>query len=606
MIDREIADRVRSFTDGADAETLRQTLDLVLASTQEGGDPGALVDAFYCDLDFGTGGLRGILGPGTNRVNRVVVARATQGLCSYAKRFLGGKPGAICIAGDCRHGSKEFAREAACVIAGNGLKAYMFEDLRPTPELSFAVRHFGAVAGIVLTASHNPKEYNGYKVSWADGAQVVPPHDRGIIDEVRKVASMRQVLRADFDSAVADGKIEIIGEAVDRAFIDAMDVVRLWPELTASSGGDLKIVYTPLHGTGITVVPKALAHWGFSNVVIEPEQAKPDGDFPTTKSPNPEERAALQRAIELAEKEQADVVFATDPDADRIGIAVRHGGKFELMTGNQVAVLLAHYLCGSLKERGRLAANSVVIKTIVTSELVAEVAKEFGAGVDDCLTGFKYIGELIRLYEEQGTPEAPSKVFVMGCEESYGYLVGTHARDKDAVVSACVLAEMALRAKTQGRTLVDLLHDVFARHGVYLESQLSRVMKGVTGMQQIAGLMETLRTAPPREIGGTAVASVVDIQKNTRTDVASGKVSDGPGLPKSNVLVFGLADGSTIVARPSGTEPKIKFYFMVVERDGFPLAERGQLQAKLSGAADKQKRLMDGFSSIVDAAVAAK
>lgn len=600
MLTQELAERVRTFVDGASAETLREVLDLVLDDAVKPQKPSALEEAFYTDLDFGTGGLRGLMGVGTNRMNRVVVAKATQGLVNYIKQHV---PAArsICIAYDSRLNSTEFAREAACVIAANGLKAYLFEDVRPTPELSFAVRYLGSTAGIVITASHNPKEYNGYKVSWEDGGQVVAPHDKGIIDQVRQVTSLRQVKLVDFDEALNSGAIELIGKQVDEAFLDSLETVRMRAELSQKSGDQLHIVYTPLHGTGIKLVPEALRRWGFTRVTPVAEQSEPDGSFPTTKSPNPEEKAALELGISLARKVQADVVFATDPDADRIGIAVRHGGDYQLMSGNQVAALLAYYICETLQEQGRLPENAVIVKTIVTTEMIKAIATHYHVVVDNCLTGFKYIAELIRRYEEQGQGAGkPSKTFLMGCEESYGYLVGTHARDKDSVVSACVLAEMALWAKTRGKTLVDLLHDLYLQYGVYMESQLSKSMPGKTGMQQIQGLMESLRQNVPSEIASIAVKSVTDILKDACYDLTTQLPQKGPGLPKSNVLIFKLADGSLVVARPSGTEPKIKFYFMVVDRAGYPLVDAALLPAKIEDCQRKEKALRQGFDRMVN------
>ena len=485
MTTAAIAERIRLFKEGAGAQTVRETDAFVAANSGTSDGAAAIEDAFYRDLDFGTGGLRGLMGPGTNRMNEVTVAKATQGLVNYIRLATGGTGGSVAIAHDPRHLSPEFARVAACVIAGNGMTAHLFPQLRPTPELSFAVRHLGATAGIVITASHNPKEYNGYKVCWSDGAQVVSPHDSGIIAEVRKVTTAGQVRRADYDAAVKSGAINILGPEVDAAYLAALDAVRMRPGLSSARGGELDIVYTPLHGTGITMVTAALERWGFTRVRVVPEQAAPDGSFPTAKSPNPEERAALEMGIALAVREGADVVFATDPDADRIGIAVRHGGEYRLMTGNQVGALLAAYICETLREEGRLPANGVLIKTIVTTGLIGAIAREFGVALDDCLTGFKYIAGLIRDYEEAAAAGKPTKAFLMGCEESYGYLVGTHARDKDAVVAACVLAEMALWAKTDGRTLVDLLHGLFAKHGVFVESQLSKTMPGKAGMEAI-------------------------------------------------------------------------------------------------------------------------
>ncbi|MGC8741190.1 MAG: phospho-sugar mutase [Candidatus Sumerlaeaceae bacterium] len=597
MLDKEISVKVREFVKGADAETVRETVELLLDALEK-GDVTAVADAFYQELDFGTGGLRGIMGAGTNRMNRVIVARATQGLVNYILKQCG-LPAGVCIAYDSRHRSAEFAREAARVIAGNGLKAYLFEDVRPTPELSFAVRHFKAKAGIVITASHNPKEYNGYKVYWSDGAQVVPPHDRAIIEEVRNVTSMTQVKLADYEKAVQKDEIHIIGGTVDRLYLEALEAVRLRKELTFERGGELRIVYTPLHGTGIKLVPDALRRWGFFDLHMVEEQAEPNGDFPTTKSPNPEEKAAMELALALATRCNGDLVLATDPDADRLGIAVRHKGEYRLLTGNQLGSLLTWYICSTLKEQGALAPNGVVIKTIVSTKLVEAIAADFGVEVENCLTGFKYIGALIRQYEESGSPEQPSKRFLFGFEESYGYLAGTHARDKDSVVAACLTAELALWAKVNGLTLVDLLHDIYARYGVYLETQLSKTMPGMAGMQQINRLMQSLRSAPPTEVAGVKVIAMTDIDSDSRLELATGKRGRGPGLPRSNVLIFELANGSQIVARPSGTEPKIKFYFMLADREGAPFASREDVLPRVMAAEEKLRQYMADVEKII-------
>jgi phosphoglucomutase len=597
MLKPEVAERVRTFIEGADAGTLKETVNSLLDAALMDGKAGsdAIEDAFGRDLDFGTGGLRGIMGPGSNRMNRITVAKATQGLANYINQHKPG--GSVCIAYDSRQRSSEFAREAARVLAGNGLTVHLFSDVRPTPELSFSVREKGATAGIVVTASHNPKEYNGYKVSWDDGGQVLPPHDRGIINEVRKVERADQIKVADQEDANKAGSIQEMGSEMDEAYLAALDRVRMRQDLCKSSGAELKIVYTPLHGTGIRVVPAALERWGFSSVQIVQQQAEPDGTFPTTKSPNPEERAALELAIDLARQQGADIVMATDPDADRIGIAVKHGDDFTLMNGNQVGALLAFYICDTLREQGRLPQNGVLIKTIVTTELIAAIARDYGVGIENCLTGFKYIAELMRGYEERGTPGKPEKTFLMGCEESYGYLVGTHARDKDAVVTACVIAEMALWAKTNGKTLVDLLHVLYAKYGVYLETQLSKTMPGLQGMKDIQALMDRLRSSPPKEIGGIAVASLTDIGNDSRLEVKSGEKSGGPGLPKSNVLIFELEDGSLVVARPSGTEPKIKFYFMVVDNEGAPLAE-SEVAKRIDSCNAKEQKLRAAMQNV--------
>lgn len=596
-IEPEVLARIKSYTAGADDDIVREANELI--SRAQTGDAEALAevkDAFGQYLDFGTGGLRGLMGPGTNRVNRVVIAKATQGLVQYVASQVDN--GSVAIAYDSRNNSRSFAQTAAQVVAGNGLRAYLFEDLRPTPELSFAVRHLGASAGIVVTASHNPKEYSGYKVSWSDGAQVLPPHDRNIIEQVRSVGSMEQVKIADYDEAVAGGRIVLLGDDMDRAFLDVLQKVRLRPELTDSRGGELKIVFTPLHGVGIRVVPPALAEWGFSSVGIVEQQAEPDGNFPTTKSPNPEEEAALELALQQAKATDADIVLATDPDADRLGYAVKHGDGWQLITGNQGCALLAWYICETLREQNRLPENAAMVKTIVTTELMRAVTSDYGVYLAECLTGFKHIADEMRKFEEPGPDGQPQKQFLLGCEESYGYLVGTHARDKDAVVAACCVAEMALWAKTRGLTLVDLLHDLYRRYGVHVETQISLRRPGLAGMQEIIDMMNRLRTNPPKVVAGIDVAQITDIDNDTVKNPRTGETSPGPGLPKSNVLMFALADGSLVVARPSGTEPKIKFYFMVVDKETIPTSG-AELTSDLQNCREKDKALQTDWLKLV-------
>ncbi|MDD4279972.1 MAG: phospho-sugar mutase [Candidatus Sumerlaeales bacterium] len=570
MLSKAALDNLTAYVAGSDDAGARETLKFILDTFKQPDGESLVEDAFYRDLEFGTGGLRGIMGPGTNRMNTQVVAKATQGLLNYIQKTVGAS-GSVVIAHDCRNNSEAFAQVAACVVAGNGMIAYLFDGMRPTPELSFAVRHLGCSAGIVVTASHNPKEYNGYKVSWSDGAQVVAPHDTGIIDEVRSVKGLSDVKMADYEEALSHGGIKILDGSVDEAFLAAVDSRRIRRELTESRGGELKIVYTPLHGTGITMVPKALARAGFANVICEPRQSIPDGNFPTTKSPNPEERVALELAIALAEKESADLVIATDPDADRVGTAVRHAGKMELITGNQMGALLVWYLCNSLKLADKLPKRPAIVTTIVTSRLGERIALSYGVDVKLCLTGFKWIAGVMRTFEQnKQTDGEPELNVLMGYEESYGYLFGTSVRDKDSVSTSCLIAEMALWCKSQNMTLIDLLNRIYTQYGVHMEKTVSVVMPGKSGMEKITALMAALRSNPPRQLAGIDVIKIDDISNNTTTDVASGAVSAGPGLPTSNVLGFYLADGSLVYARPSGTEPKVKFYMMVVDREGLP------------------------------------
>ncbi len=568
MLSTAALDNLTKYISGCDKAGVKEVMSFILDTMAKPNGAADLEDAFYKDLEFGTGGLRGIMGPGSNRMNEQVVARATQGLVTYVKKVLGTN-GGIVIAYDCRLNSKEFAHMAARVIAGNGLKAYLFSEMRPTPELSFAVRHLRASAGIVVTASHNPKEYNGYKVSWSDGAQVIPPNDAGIIAEVRAVDTVQMV---DFDAAVKDGSIVMVDSSMDKAFLEAADTALIRKDLIKEKGGGLKIVYTPLHGTGITVVPTALARCGFTSVLCEPSQSIPDGTFPTTKSPNPEEREALSLALELAEKEKADLVIATDPDTDRVGTAVRHNGEMRLISGNQMCALMVWYMCNSLRVSGKMPPRPGVISTIVTSRLPKHIAESYKVDVKLCLTGFKWIASVMRDYELHAMPDGSPKFNVlMGFEESYGYLIGTFVRDKDAVTATMLIAEMALWCKQENMTLIDLLERIYCEYGVHLESTVSVSMPGKTGMEKITRLMAALRSEPPASLAGLQVVRIDDIEKDeTKNVIGGGIVTKGPGLPKSSVLGFYLSDGSLVYVRPSGTEPKIKFYIMVADYDDVP------------------------------------
>lgn len=577
-----------------DVETQNEVKNLIAS-----GNDKELIDRFGSMLEFGTGGMRGVVGAGTNRMNRYMIAQASQGLANYV---LKNKPAeaelAIAIAYDSRLFSREFAEESAAVFAGNGIKAYIFKDLRPTPELSFTARYLKCSAGVVVTASHNPKEYNGYKVYWSDGGQVVPPHDKGIIKEVTSIKSISDVKKYDYAKGVKDGRIVILGEEIDTEFIKALHKCIINPELIKSRGKDLKIVFTPLHGTGGQVAPQALADWGFSDIILQKEQSIPDGNFPTLKSPNPEESAALTMAIELARSNDADIVLATDPDADRVGIAVKTSkGEYTLLNGNQVGALLAYYILSQLTILGRFPKNAAIVKTIVTTELIKAVADKYSCALVDVLTGFKYIGEQIRLWESSDAMEA--KQFVFGTEESYGYLIGTHARDKDAIVTCCVISEMTLWAKTQDMNLVELLDKLFAELGLFLESQKSVTLKGLDGMSRIKRIMQSLEQNPPSEIMGKKVISVDNINKGIRFDAICKKEIAKINLPKSNVMVFYLDDKSKIVARPSGTEPKIKYYFFIEDRQSLPV-KSADLPARKKALADKMEAIKKAFSDIVD------
>lgn len=512
-----------------------------------------LEDRFYKDLDFGTGGLRGVIGGGDNRLNPFNIRKATQGLANYIKAQGLDAPSAV-IAYDSRNFSDLFAKEAALVLGGNGIKTYLFSSLRPTPELSYAVRRLGAAVGIVVTASHNPPEYNGYKVYWADGGQLVPPHDKGVITEVRKVTDDINVL--DEEKALASGQLVMIDEIIDDPYIEMARKYLLRPELTNEKGGEIKVVYTPLHGTGTLLVERLLSEMGITTLTV-PEQREPDGNFPTVAFPNPEEPAALKMAVDLAKKEKAHLVIGTDPDADRIGIAVPGpDGEFVLLSGNQLGTLLGDYIFLTRKELGTMPENPRLVKTIVTTEMQGLVAEKYGAGWYDVLTGFKYIGEKIKEFEKSG------ETYVFGGEESYGFLVTPEVRDKDAVSAAAVTAEMVLYYHSRGKTLLDRLEELWNEVGYFEELLVSKTIKGIKGAQIIQEIMTDLRQAPPAEIGGVAVKEVRDYQNQTVLP-----------LPKAEVIQIRLADDTIVTARPSGTEPKIKFYASLRGKPGRPLKE---------------------------------
>jgi phosphoglucomutase len=518
------------------------------------GQTAEIEDRFYRDLSFGTGGLRGVIGAGTNRMNIYTVGRATQGLARYVKEQAAeqGKQPAVVIAHDSRFGSPQFAEEAALVLAANGVKAYLFESLRPTPELSFAVRHLGATGGIVITASHNPPEYNGYKVYASDGCQLVPDQAAKVTAWIGEVASLADVKKIGRQEAMEAGLLEIIGEAVDRAYIAAVTAAVPGGDEVRKAAGELKVVYTPLHGAGNVPVREALKAAGFTRVSVVKEQEQPDPRFSTVKSPNPEEREAFTLALQVAEQEGADILIGTDPDCDRMGAAVRDAsGGFVLLTGNQSGAIMLHYLLSRYAAEGRLPEDGAVIKTIVTSELGAEIARRHGLKVFNTLTGFKYIGEKMTAFENNGGKPA----FVFGYEESYGYLAGTYARDKDAVLASLLICEAAAWYKARGLSLHDVLQDIFREYGYYLESLESRTMKGKDGMERMAAIMDAWRGAPPAELAGIRVTGVLDY------------IQGIDGLPKENVLKYLLADGSWFCLRPSGTEPKIKLYFAVKGAD---------------------------------------
>ena len=563
IMKKNFMDVTKSWLEGDFDEATKQEVKALMD-----GDPAVLEDAFYRNLEFGTGGLRGIMGAGTNRMNRYTVGMATQGLANYIKKNRQAHGTCICISHDNRNHSREFACITADVFSANGFDVYIFESLRPTPELSYAVRLKKAIAGVMVTASHNPKEYNGYKVFWSDGGQVTSPVDKEIVAEVNAIGSPSEVMFVPGEGA---GRIHEMGEDVDSLYLKDILSLTLSPDSVARHN-DIKLVYTPLHGTGVKLVPRALAALGFKNVYHVPEQDVNDGDFPTVKSPNPEEPSALKMAIAVAERNGADIVLATDPDADRVGIAVRDGnGEIVLLNGNQTASILTYYILTRWKELGKLDGRQYVVKTIVTTELLKAIASDFGVKTYDVLTGFKYIAEVVKKNEGHAT-------FVCGGEESYGFNVGEFVRDKDAVISCSMIAEAAAWAADSGKTLYGLLMDIYAKYGYYREKMLSFTMKGKTGLERIASLMAGFRAEPLKSLGGVPVARVIDYTEPEKT-----------GLPSSNVLQYVAEDGTVLTARPSGTEPKIKFYIGLAEKtEGLSMDEAVMRADKRVAAMEKE------------------
>ena len=521
-------------------------------------DENEIKERFYMDLEFGTAGLRGIIGAGTNRMNIYVVRRATQGLANYIAK-VDKKAQGVAIAYDSRHMSPEFAEEAALCLAANGIKAYIFESLRPTPELSFAVRHLGCVAGINVTASHNPPEYNGYKVYWEDGAQITPPHDSGIMGEVKSISDWNTVKTMDKAEAEKAGFFQVIGKEVDDAYMAELKKQVIHMDAIEKEGKNLKIVYTPLHGTGNIPARRILKELGFENVYVVKEQELPDGDFPTVSYPNPEAAEAFELGLELAKEVDADLVLATDPDADRLGVRVKDkNGEYHDLTGNMSGCLLANYELSQRKAvNGSLPEDGALIKTIVTTNLADAIAKGYGVNLIEVLTGFKFIGQQILGFENSGKGS-----YLFGFEESYGCLIGTYARDKDAIVATMALCEAAAYYKTQGKTLWDAMIEMYEQFGYYKDAIQSVTMKGIEGLQKIQEIMNSLRQNPPAEFAGHKVTAVRDYKADTITDVATGAVKP-TGLPNSNVLYYELTDDAWVCVRPSGTEPKVKFYYGV-------------------------------------------
>lgn len=509
-------------------------------------NPEELDEAFLKDLEFGTGGLRGIMGIGTNRLNQYTIGMATQGFANYLKQENSGAI-SVAIAHDSRNNSRFFAETTANVFAANGIRVFLFEDLRPTPELSFAIRQLGCQGGVVLTASHNPKEYNGYKAYWSDGGQLVSPHDKNVISEVNKIGSIDEVnFQAD------ESLIQIIGEDMDKPYLDMLKELSLLDRETIQSS-NLKVVFSSIHGTGITLIPRALKELGYSEVHVVEDQASPDGNFPTVVYPNPEEKEAMSMALAQGEEKGADLILATDPDADRVGIAVKNtNNEYQLLNGNQTAVLLIYYLLYKWEQKG-LQGNEFIAKTIVTTELLKDMAAAHNVPCYDTLTGFKWIADLIQQLEGKET-------FIGGGEESYGYLIGDKVRDKDAVASSIMIAEMAAWAKSNGKSVFELLIDVYEKYGIYLESLKSITKKGLKGADEIKQMMQDFRNSPPTHLAGSPIETIIDYQSSVKKVMGKEEIVN---LPKSNVLQYLTKDGTKVSIRPSGTEPKIKFYFSV-------------------------------------------
>ncbi|MGM0581819.1 MAG: phospho-sugar mutase [Bacteroidota bacterium] len=559
-------------SNSVDEATKKQIRDLQENNKEE------FEESFYRDLEFGTGGLRGIMGVGSNRMNKYTLGMATQGLSNYLNKTFKEHGVSVAIAHDCRNNAEEFAKVVADVFTANNIKVFFFDSLRPTPELSFAIRHLGCKSGVVLTASHNPKEYNGYKAYWTDGAQMVAPHDLNVMNEVQSITSI--------DDVQFEGKeplLESIGEDIDEAYLEEVKKISLFPDATEEDKS-INIVFSSIHGTGITLVPKALEMYGFKNVHIVEEQAEPNGNFPTVVYPNPEEKEAMSMALEKGKKVNADIVMATDPDADRVGIAIKNAkNKFELLNGNQTGSLLIYYLLSRWNDLGKLDGNQYIVKTIVTTELFKNIADAYQVESFDTLTGFKNIAAVIRELEGK-------KTFIGGGEESYGYMIGDYVRDKDAIASVAMIAEMTAYVRSQGKTLYEYLIEMYLKFGFYREDLVSITKKGKSGSEEIKAMMTRFREEPPKSLAGTKVVEVRDYQKSTILDMESGKKSR-LDFPSSNVLQFFLEDGSKISARPSGTEPKIKFYVSVKGK----LRSKESFEEDFAELGDIIKSYLDGL-----------
>lgn len=567
-LDKETQSRINQWlTNEYDQATVAEVQQLV-----DNNEETELLDAFYKELEFGTGGLRGIMGVGSNRMNKYTIGKATQGLANYLIKQFPGENIKVAVSYDSRNNSQAFGNLVADVFSANGIHVYLFKELRPTPVLSFAVRHFHCQGGVMLTASHNPKEYNGYKAYWNDGGQLVAPHDKNVISEVNAIQSVNEI-KFDRD----ESNITLVGEDFDDIYIAANTKLSIHPEAVQAQK-DLKIVYSPIHGTGITVVPKMLKAWGFEQITIVDEQAEPNGNFPTVIYPNPEEEEAMAKAKQKGQDIDADVVMATDPDADRVGVAIKTpSGTFQLINGNQIGSLLSYYVLSSKKALGQLKPNDYIVKTIVTSNLFAAIAEAHQVKYYETLTGFKYIGEVM-------TNLLGKENYLVGGEESYGYLVGDLVRDKDAVNSCAFIAEMTAYFKSQGKSLYDVLIELYLKYGFYKEKLISLTKKGKAGADEIKQMMADLRANLPKSLGDIEVVEVRDYQLSEITDMKTGKKSK-IDLPKSDVLQFITSDGDVISARPSGTEPKIKFYCSVKEKLSFS-TDYGQVSNRLDDKVD--------------------
>ncbi len=557
MLDKLIQDRIKEWLgDDYDKDTQLEINKLVQQNNEA-----ELTDRFYKELDFGTGGLRGVIGAGTNRMNIYTVGKSAQGIANYITKNEKDYSKGIVIAYDSRNFSDIFALRSGLIFAANGIKAYIFSSLRPTPILSFAIRRLNAIAGIVVTASHNPPEYNGYKVYYKDGGQVLPPHDVGIIDEVRAIKSMSEVKSISEKEAINKSLLSYIDKEVDEAYYKRALSLSINRDTVKQMSDKLKIVFTPLHGASNIAVRELLKRWGFNNVYVVKEQEEPDGNFPTVSYPNPEESKALELAIKLAKTNDSDIVLATDPDGDRVGTAIKHKNDFILLNGNQVGVIITYYLLSQYKAHGRLPKDSFVVKTIVSTDLTSAICDDFNVHQFEVLTGFKYIAEKIYQYHDL---ENKSKEYIFGFEESYGYLLGDFVRDKDAVSTCAIIAEVAALCKNKGITLIDYLDEIYKKYGFYLEGLRSLTLKGKEGVEQIQKIITHFRDSPPDRINNSKVIRIRDVYLGKTTDLTNGK-EEPLDLPKSNVLTFYLEDNSKVTIRPSGTEPKIKFYFSIIK-----------------------------------------